>query len=116
VDLLVSTLGGIECILGIEFITNNIVFIKGHNRLIKIPSKIGIVWVKAHEVRNVGGLTIHLMLGKTWKKRSMGGCGMLCVMHVVDKFEPKEASTIGALLVSSPHLLFFYVVFQFMKV
>ncbi len=43
VDLLVSTLRGMECILEMEFITNNNVFIKGHNRLIRIPSKNGIV-------------------------------------------------------------------------
>ncbi len=69
-----------------EFITNNNVFIDGHNRLIRIPSKNGIVWVKAHEVFSVGGLTTHLMLNKTWKKECMGGCTMLCVMHVVDEF------------------------------
>jgi hypothetical protein len=39
VDLLVSILGGMDCILGMEFITHNNVFIQGHNRLIKIPSK-----------------------------------------------------------------------------
>jgi hypothetical protein len=54
VDLLVFTLGGME------FITHNNVLIKGHNRLIKIPSKNGIVWVKTHEVFSVGGSTIHL--------------------------------------------------------
>jgi hypothetical protein len=43
VDLLVSTLGGMECILGMEFITQNNVFIEGHNRIVKIPSKSGIV-------------------------------------------------------------------------
>jgi hypothetical protein len=37
VDLLVSTLGGTECILGMEFITNNNVLIEGHIRLVKIP-------------------------------------------------------------------------------
>ncbi len=79
VDLLVSTLGEMECILGMEFITHNNVFIERHNRLIKIPSKNGIVRVKAHEVPNVGGLTIHLMLGKTWGKKCMGGCGMFYV-------------------------------------
>jgi hypothetical protein len=42
VDLLVSTLGGMECILGMEFITHNNVLIKGHNRLVRIPSKNGI--------------------------------------------------------------------------
>jgi len=38
VDLLVSTLGGMDCILGMEFITHNNVLIEGHNRLISIPS------------------------------------------------------------------------------
>jgi predicted aspartyl protease len=33
VDLLVSTLGGMDCILGMEFITQNNVLIEGHNRL-----------------------------------------------------------------------------------
>jgi hypothetical protein len=32
VDLLVSTLGGMDCILGMEFITRNNVLIEGHNR------------------------------------------------------------------------------------
>ncbi len=43
---------------------------------------------------SVGGLTIHLMLDKTFEKQCMGGCGMLCVMHVLDKFEPKEATNL----------------------
>jgi predicted aspartyl protease len=43
VDLLVSTLGGMDCILGMEFITRNNVLIEGHNRLMRIPSKNGIV-------------------------------------------------------------------------
>jgi hypothetical protein len=34
VDLLVSTLGGMDCVLGMEFITRNNVLIEGHNRLI----------------------------------------------------------------------------------
>jgi predicted aspartyl protease len=50
VDLLVSTLGGMDYILGMEFITQNNVFIEGHSRLIRIPSKSGIMWVKAHEL------------------------------------------------------------------
>ncbi len=54
-----------ECILGMEFITHNNVLVEGHNRLIKIPSKNGIIRMKAHDVLNVGGLTIHFMLGKT---------------------------------------------------
>jgi hypothetical protein len=58
-----STLGGMDCILGMEFITCNNVFIERHNRLIRIPSKNGIVRMKAHEVPKVGGTTIHLMLG-----------------------------------------------------
>jgi hypothetical protein len=78
--------------LGMEFITNNNVFIGGHNRLIKIPSNNGIVRVKAYKMPNVSGSTIHLMLGETWKIKCMGGCGMLCVMRVVDEFEPKEAT------------------------
>jgi len=65
VDLLISTLGGMDYILGMEFITQNNVLIEGHNRLIKIPSKNGIVWVKAHELPCVGGSTIHFMLRKT---------------------------------------------------
>jgi hypothetical protein len=71
---------------GMEFITHNNVVIKGHNKLVRIPSKNGIVQVKAHEVPSVGGSTIHLMLGKALEKECMGGCGMLCTMHV---FEPK---------------------------
>jgi len=90
VDLLVSTLGGMDCILGMEFITRNNVLIKGHNRLVRIPSKNRIVWVKAHEVPSVGGSTIHLML----ERECMGGYGMLCVMRVLDEFEPKEATNL----------------------
>ncbi len=91
---MVSTLGGMECILGMEFITHNNVFINGHNRLIKIPSKNGIVQVKAHEVPAVGGLTIRLMLGRTLEKECMGCCGMLCMMCLLDKFKPKEATNL----------------------
>jgi hypothetical protein len=54
--------------------------------------------VKAHEVPSVGGTTIHLMLGKTFEKQCMGSYGMLCVMHVLDEFEPKEVTN----LVTSP--------------
>jgi hypothetical protein len=93
-DLLISTLRGMECILGMEFITHNNVLIEGHNRLVRIPSKYGIVRMKAHEVPSVGGLTMHLMLGKTLEKECMGGCGMLCVMWVLDEFEPKEATNL----------------------
>jgi hypothetical protein len=32
------------------------------------------------------------MLGKTWEKECVGGYGMMCVMHVLDEFEPKEAT------------------------
>jgi hypothetical protein len=54
VHLLISILGGMDCILGMEFIARNNVFIEGHNRLVKISSKNGIVRVKAHEVLSVG--------------------------------------------------------------
>jgi hypothetical protein len=94
VDLLVSTLGGMDCILGMEFITQNDVLIKKHNKLVKILSKSRIVRVKAHEVPCMGGLTIHFMLGKTWEKECMGGYGMMCVMQVLDEFEPKEAANL----------------------
>ncbi len=67
-DLLISTLGGMDYILGMEFINRNNLFIEGHKRLVRIPFKIRVVRVKAHEVPSVGGLTIHLMLGKTLKK------------------------------------------------
>jgi hypothetical protein len=97
VDLLVSTLGGMDCILGMEFITPNNVLIERHNKLVRIPSKNGIVWVKAHEVPNVGGSTIHLMLGKTLEKKCMGGYCMLCVVRVLDEFEPKEATNLVSL-------------------
>jgi hypothetical protein len=87
-----------DCILGMEFITHNNVLIEAHNRLVRIPSKNGVVRVKAHEMPSVGGLTIHLMLGKKLEKECMGGYGMLCVMRVLDEFEPREATD----LVSSP--------------
>ncbi len=92
VDLLVSSLGGMECILGMEFITQNNVLIERHNRLVRIPSKSGIMKLKAHEMPCVGGPTIHFMLGKTWERESVGGYGMLCVMQVSDEYEPKEAT------------------------
>ncbi len=92
VDLLVSTLGGMDCILGMKFITQNNVLIEGHNRLVRIPSKSGIVWVKAHKLPCVGEPTIHFMLGKAWERECMGGFGMMCVMRVLDEFEPKEAT------------------------
>jgi hypothetical protein len=97
VDLF-STLGGMDRILGMKFITCNNVLIQRHNRLVRIPSKNGVVWVKAHEVLSVGGSTIHLMLGKTLEKECMVSYGMLCVMHVLDEVELKEATN----LVSSP--------------
>jgi hypothetical protein len=87
-----------DFILGMEFITQNNVLIEGHNRLVRIPSKSGIVKVKAHKMPCVGGPTIHFMLGKTWERECMGGYGMLCVMRVLDKYEPKEAAN----LVTSP--------------
>jgi hypothetical protein len=77
-----------------EFITRNNMLIEGHNRLIKIPSKNGVVQVKADEVLSVGGSTIHLMLGKTLENECMGGYGILCVMHVLDEFEPKETTNL----------------------
>ncbi len=92
VDLLVSTLGGMDFVLKMEFITQNNVFIEGHNRLVRSPSKSGIVKVKAHEVPCVGGPSIHFMLGKTWERECVGSYGMLCVMRVLDEYEPKEAT------------------------
>jgi len=79
---------------GVRFgdVTQNNVLIEGHNRLVRIPSKSGIVKVKAHEMPCVGGPTIHFMLGKTWEKKCVGGYGMLCVMQVLDEYEPKEAT------------------------
>ncbi len=49
VNLLISTLGGMDCILGMEFLAQNNVLIEGHNRLVRILSKSGIVRVKAHD-------------------------------------------------------------------
>jgi hypothetical protein len=66
VDLLVSTLGGMDCILGIEFITQNNVLIERHNRLVKIPSKSGIMQVKA--CRNPS-------FGLATKAKGLQGCG-----------------------------------------
>ncbi len=80
-----------------EFITRNNVLIEGHNRLVRIPSKNGIVRVKAHEVPSVGGTTIHLMLAKNLEKECVGGYGMLCVMRVLDEFEPREATKVVSL-------------------
>jgi hypothetical protein len=81
-----------------EFITQNNVLIEGHNRLVRIPSKSGIVRIKAQELPCVGGPTIHFMLGKAWEKECVGGVGMMCVMRVLDEYEPKEATK----LVTSP--------------
>jgi hypothetical protein len=87
VDLLVSTLGGMDCILGMKFITHNNVFIKGHNRLVRIPSNNQVVQVKAHEVPSVGGSTIHLMLGKTLEKEATNLVSFIkCVKRVFDEF------------------------------
>jgi hypothetical protein len=83
-----------DYVLGMEFITQNNVLIEGHNRLVRIRSKSGIVRVKAHEVPCVGGPTIHFMLGKTWERECVGGYGMLCVMWVLDEYEPKEAANL----------------------
>jgi hypothetical protein len=94
VDLLVSTLGGMDCILGMEFITQNNVVIEGHNILVRIPSKSEIVQVKTHEVPCVGGSTIHFMLEKTWGKKCVQGYGMMCVMWVLGEFEPKEVTNL----------------------
>ncbi len=91
-DLLVFALGGMDCVLGMEFITQNNVLIEGHNRLVRIPSKSGIVKVKAQEMACVSGPTIHFMLEKTWERECVRGYGMLCVMRVLDEYEPKEAT------------------------
>jgi hypothetical protein len=81
-----------ECVLGMEFITQNNVLIEGHNRLVRIPSKSGIVRVKAHELPCGNGPTIHFMLGKAWERECVGSFGMMCVIRVVDKYEPKEVT------------------------
>ncbi len=91
-DLLVSTLGRMECILGMEFITQNNVLIERHNRMVRIPSKSGIVRVKAHELPCVGDPTIRFMVGKAFKKECVGGFGMMCVMRVLDEYEPEEVT------------------------
>ncbi len=72
--------------------------IERHNRLVRISSKNEIVRVKAHELPCGGGPTIHFMLGKTWERESVGNYGMMCVMRVLNEFEPKEATK----LVTSP--------------
>jgi hypothetical protein len=93
-DLLVSTFGVMDCILRMEFITQNNVLIERHNRLVRILSKSGIMRVKAHELPCVDGLTIHFMLGKTWERECVGGYNMMCVMWVLTEFEPKEATNL----------------------
>ncbi len=98
VDLLVSALGGMDCVLGMKFITQNNVLIEGHNRLVRILFKSGIVRVKAHELPCASGPTIHFMLKKTWERKCVGGYGMLCVMQVLDESELREAAN----LVTSP--------------
>jgi len=85
VDLLVSTLGGMDCILGMQFITQNNVLIEGHNRLVRIPAKSGIVRVKAHALPCVRGPTIHFMLRKAWERECVGDFGMICVMRMLDE-------------------------------
>ncbi len=47
--------------------------------------------MKAHEVPSVGRSNIHLIIGKTLEKECMRGYGMLCVMWVLNEFEPMEA-------------------------
>jgi hypothetical protein len=37
------------------------------------------------------------MLGEILEKECVGGCGMLCVMRVLDEFEPKEATNVVSL-------------------
>jgi hypothetical protein len=50
--------------------------------------------MKAHEVPNVSETNIHLMLGKTFERKCVGSYGMLCVMQVLNEFEPKEATKV----------------------
>jgi hypothetical protein len=42
----------------------------------------------------VGGSTIHFLLGKTWERECMGGYGMMCVMRVLNEFDPKEVTDV----------------------
>jgi len=67
--------------------------------------------VKAHEVPSVGETTIHLMLGKNLEKECVAGYGMLCVMRVLDGFEPREATK-----VVSPHKCIKQVLKEFLNV
>jgi hypothetical protein len=57
--------------------------------------------LKAHELPCGSGPTIHFMFGKAWKKKCVGGQGMMCVMRVLDEFEPEEATK----LVISPECI-----------
>jgi len=85
VDLLVSTLGEMECILGMEFITYQNVLIEGHNGLIKIPSKNGIVQVKTHEMPNGWAdypLNVRQKLGKKMHGRLWHVVHDVCVGRV----------------------------------
>jgi hypothetical protein len=75
-----------------EFITQNNVLIERHNRIVIIPSKSGIVRIKAHELPCVCDPTIRFMVGKAFKKECVGGFGMMCVMRVLDEYEPKEVT------------------------
>ncbi len=62
-----------NCILGMEFITYNNVLIEGHNRLVRIPSKNGIVRVKAHDRSAYYGWINHpLDVRKNLRKRMHG--------------------------------------------
>ncbi len=45
-----------------------------------------------HELPCVGGPTIHFTLGKVWKRECVGGFAVMCVMRVLDEYEPKEAT------------------------
>ncbi len=50
--------------------------------------------MKAHELPCVGGPTIHFMLKKTWERECVRGYGMMCVIRVLDEYEPKEATNL----------------------
>jgi hypothetical protein len=84
-------LGNVECILGVDFKMKNNMFIKRHNKLVRIPFKHGLVCVKAYvNVLSEGEVVIYLMLGQTWKKEYMQRYGMLCVMQVVVGAKPQK--------------------------
>jgi hypothetical protein len=38
------------------------------------------------------GSPLQDVLGKAWEKECVGGFGMMCVMRVLDEYEPKEAT------------------------